>query len=215
MTMRRCTQVRAYFCTSGSACLRTAMAGALAPYCVIKRRPSGWCLTNSEMSWHAMARVCASSFGLKPDALFSSSEPSSATSCLSVSKLCFSNSLWLSRQKFSDLCEGLHSSLPEATSFAYMSQELIETTLTCSAWLRNSMSSTMSSSAHLRVCSDASTFMMPTPTMSEDALPAPSRLRSVASATRTTFSLGTLLTMSTSLATRPTLEVTISSAASG
>ena len=40
------------------------------------------------------------------------------------------------------------------TSFAYMSHELMETTLTCSARLRKSMSSTMSSSAHLRVCSE-------------------------------------------------------------
>ena len=30
------------------------------------------------------------------------------------------NSRWLSRQKFSLLCEGLHSSLPEATSLAYL-----------------------------------------------------------------------------------------------
>ena len=69
------------------------------------------------------------------------------------------------------------------------------------------MSSTMSSSAHLRVCSEPSTFMMPQPTMSLAALPAPDTTswRSVASATRTTFSLGTPLTMSTSLATRPTL----------
>ena len=57
---------------------------------------------------------------------------------------------------------------------------------------------------HRRTCSEPSTFMMPHPTMSLAALPAPSRLRSVASATRTTFSLGTPLTMSTSLATRPT-----------
>ena len=77
-----------------------------------------------------------------------------------------------------------------------------------------STSSGMSSSANLRACS-SSTPIRPQTTMSLEALPTPRRLRRVDRATRWTFSLAEVRTMSTSFAMSPTFELAISSAASG
>lgn len=84
---------------------------------------------------------------------------------------------------------------------------------TCRADIRNSTSSKMSSSAHLRGSNPERMGMMPAETISADPVPTPTRLRKVARVTRMTFSFSTVLSTSTNLEIMFTFDATIACAA--
>merc|ERR1712070_190754 len=123
--------------------------------------PLGWKRANSPRSWQMTAMVVVSSVSSEPEEALVIRVLRSWMSAMrspedSTEPPIGHILVTLSRQNVSDLCTGVHSSLPVETSFWYISRELSTCTLLRRASETNCRSSRTSSSDHLRLRRTAS-----------------------------------------------------------